>query len=42
MEAVALAASVKPLMEVGAIRKPPPLIVINGGANKTLTEAVTV
>ena len=48
-EAVALPATVKRLMEAGALRQPPPLMVLNGGSCpnvpasvKRLTEALAV
>ena len=48
-EAVALLATVKRLMEAGALRQPPPLMVLNGGgcpnvptSVKCLTEVLAV
>jgi hypothetical protein len=48
-EAVALPATVNCLMEAGALRQPPPLMMINGGSCpklpasiKQLTEAVSI
>ena len=41
-EAVALPATVNRLMEAGALRQPPPLMMINGGGFPTVPASVIV